>query len=662
MRYLRSVVDITVQKESLSSTRPSSALSEDGDEPSYVLYSTMHFIIFKNEDPFDPYDGGFELLETKGLHFFRLTPFVAVLLIAEDWDLDFIDVDDVHTDSNACGDIMQPEDANDDLLDDLHRKNIKAMNGSNNAFFSQPPPRQRKRNIICLEDAEDNSLSDKSKPKTESVRPRVKANAGTLSVEDFVEVPSPKAKSKASKEEIEKKEGDASKCQTTRPLASRLSSSHSMSQHRKSKNPEVLKVAQDIQEIVEGLDPAVANRWFHYKPNARSSKQQENYSPLPSPEKLPQKRKAEAVKSEPIDLSLDSDDSDCAAASSSRTATRFWLEMGSDISSLEIHTNAVEWLSETEPVIATVMMMLRHRRGRADKSPLTNLLISPSFTKPARWTLPVASTSCRPSESTEASRAARGHLENMLLILDLLHDALVAPSAAPDGCLARLDTVTLAPPIALTHGHRALRPAPAPHLRLAPLWHAAQHSQTSPSRRPSHPRPCTAPRAPHLHRTCACTPPPPRSAAASAPRTSSSRSRSPASPTGIESAGRGVRPTPPSRLESASQGGHHRRGDESANRPGRVKRSTSTGRWRAARARGDIEPSAGIDAMGGRRESGAGHSESGADIGATCVEAASRACTQGVAAITGPPRGARAVSAWQGTGTMRGGSFATLPR
>ncbi|KAJ7896356.1 hypothetical protein B0H14DRAFT_2558269 [Mycena olivaceomarginata] len=95
-----------------------------------------------------------------------------------------------------------------------------------------------------------------------------------------------------------------------------------MSQHRKSKNPEVLKVAQDIQEIVEGLDPAVANRWFHYKPNARSSKQQENYSPLPSPEKLPQKRKAEAVKSEPIDLSLDSDDSDCAAASSSRTAKK----------------------------------------------------------------------------------------------------------------------------------------------------------------------------------------------------------------------------------------------------------------------------------------------------------------------------------------------------
>jgi hypothetical protein len=53
--------------------------------------------------------------------------------------------------------------------------------------------------------------------KQESVRPRVKANSGTLSVlEDFVEVcsqfiPRPLAKSKASKEEVEKKEGDASK-------------------------------------------------------------------------------------------------------------------------------------------------------------------------------------------------------------------------------------------------------------------------------------------------------------------------------------------------------------------------------------------------------------------------------------------------------------------
>ncbi|KAJ7310691.1 hypothetical protein DFH08DRAFT_823065 [Mycena albidolilacea] len=116
------------------------------------------------------------------------------------------------------------------------------------------------------------------------------------------------------------------------------------------------------------------------------------------------------------------------------------------------------------------------------------------------------STSCRPSESTKASHAARGHPENALLILDLLYDTFDtfnAPSAAPDGCLTRLDTlrrhsrtahrsharapcpapaphtpvacrsapsdVTFVLPIALMPAHCTPCPAPAPHLRLAPL-------------------------------------------------------------------------------------------------------------------------------------------------------------------------------------------------
>jgi hypothetical protein len=41
------------------------ALSEDDDELSYALYSTMHSLVLKNEQPFDPYDAGFELLELK---------------------------------------------------------------------------------------------------------------------------------------------------------------------------------------------------------------------------------------------------------------------------------------------------------------------------------------------------------------------------------------------------------------------------------------------------------------------------------------------------------------------------------------------------------------------------------------------------------------------
>ncbi|KAJ7827342.1 hypothetical protein B0H14DRAFT_3720864 [Mycena olivaceomarginata] len=103
-------------------------------------------------------------------------------------------------------------------------------------------------------------------------------------------------------------------------------------------------------------------------------------------------------------------------------------------------------------------------------------------------------------ESTEASRAARGHLENVLLILDLLHDALDAPSAAPDGCLARLDTVTLAPPIALTRGHRTLPPRTC--TTPAPRTPVARHSTLSDITFAPPFAPTLAHRAPHLHRTC----------------------------------------------------------------------------------------------------------------------------------------------------------------
>ncbi|KAJ7828553.1 hypothetical protein B0H14DRAFT_2594564 [Mycena olivaceomarginata] len=255
--------------------------------------------------------------------------------------------------------------------------------------------------------------------------------------------------------------------------------------------------------------------------------------------------------------------------------------MGSDISSLEIHTNAVEWLSETEPVIATVMMMLRHRRGRADKSPLTNLRLRAADPARAR----------RQSCSSRSSRKHAPHPRPPA-------DALDAPSAAPDGCLARLDTVTLAPPIALTHGHRALRPAPAPHLRLAPLWHAAQHSQTSPSRRPSLPHPCTAHRAPrpapapHL---CLHT-----AAAALSRRLSAADLELALALASVVESGRRHRRarvgesgwTPPSR----------RRVGESA---WASETQHEHGTLESGAGERDIEPSAGIDAMGGASGTGA---------------------------------------------------------
>ncbi|KAJ7868717.1 hypothetical protein B0H14DRAFT_3441024 [Mycena olivaceomarginata] len=81
----------------------------------------------------------------------------------------------------------------------------------------------------------------------------------------------------------------------------------------KSKNKEVQCVQEDIQDVINGLDPSTRMRWFAYKPHASSSKHQENFSPLPSPEKPVRRtstRRTEDsdVKTEPIDLSLDSDD------------------------------------------------------------------------------------------------------------------------------------------------------------------------------------------------------------------------------------------------------------------------------------------------------------------------------------------------------------------
>ncbi|KAJ7622764.1 hypothetical protein DFH06DRAFT_1143097 [Mycena polygramma] len=86
-------------------------------------------------------------------------------------------------------------------------------------------------------------------------------------------------------------------CQTTRrlfPLASSLSLSSlplmpDSARGTKRKNTEVQKVQSGIVDMVAGFSPSVRNRWFAYKPNSSSSKEQENFSPLPSPEK-PAKR------------------------------------------------------------------------------------------------------------------------------------------------------------------------------------------------------------------------------------------------------------------------------------------------------------------------------------------------------------------------------------
>ncbi|KAJ7790902.1 hypothetical protein B0H14DRAFT_3568412 [Mycena olivaceomarginata] len=63
----------------------------------------------------------------------------------------------------------------------------------------------------------------------------------------------------------------------------------------KSKNKEVQRVQQDIDEMIEDLSPEVRNKWFAYKPHVSSSRQQENYSPISSPAKPDSKRRADAT-------------------------------------------------------------------------------------------------------------------------------------------------------------------------------------------------------------------------------------------------------------------------------------------------------------------------------------------------------------------------------
>ncbi|KAJ7452598.1 hypothetical protein FB451DRAFT_1409284 [Mycena latifolia] len=72
----------------------------------------------------------------------------------------------------------------------------------------------------------------------------------------------------------------------------------------KGKNKEVQAVQDDIEDMVRGLSPAVQKRWFRYTPKPTSSRDEENYSPIPSPAKKPQpKRKADevTVKTETVD-------------------------------------------------------------------------------------------------------------------------------------------------------------------------------------------------------------------------------------------------------------------------------------------------------------------------------------------------------------------------
>ncbi|KAJ6595010.1 hypothetical protein DFH09DRAFT_1412818 [Mycena vulgaris] len=144
------------------------ALKEDdlGDK----LYETLVTIVKENPDVFDKYDEDSALISIKDFVSFILTPFAVTLLISEDKGLSYEDATSERNASNMFGEHMQPE-ADDPVIEDLHRANIRAMSGLENPFFSQPP-RHRKSHLAS---------KPKSKPK-----PKQKKEI-TLSLDDFPE-------------------------------------------------------------------------------------------------------------------------------------------------------------------------------------------------------------------------------------------------------------------------------------------------------------------------------------------------------------------------------------------------------------------------------------------------------------------------------------------
>ncbi|KAF8166328.1 hypothetical protein K438DRAFT_1775212 [Mycena galopus ATCC 62051] len=58
---------------------------------------------------------------------FILVPFTATLLIAEDLDLDLEDAAKIRSASNEYGDVLQPDNGDDDIIKRLHEDNIEAM-------------------------------------------------------------------------------------------------------------------------------------------------------------------------------------------------------------------------------------------------------------------------------------------------------------------------------------------------------------------------------------------------------------------------------------------------------------------------------------------------------------------------------------------------------
>ncbi|KAJ7842665.1 hypothetical protein B0H14DRAFT_2586226 [Mycena olivaceomarginata] len=104
-------------------------LSSKDENLSFNRYDTLKAIIQDDLERFDEENTGevSTLTELKDFITFILAPLTAALLIAEDMNVDLAEVHDILDNSNDFGDVMQPEDDNDEQVDTLHQENIQAI-------------------------------------------------------------------------------------------------------------------------------------------------------------------------------------------------------------------------------------------------------------------------------------------------------------------------------------------------------------------------------------------------------------------------------------------------------------------------------------------------------------------------------------------------------
>ncbi|KAJ6521517.1 hypothetical protein B0H19DRAFT_1244590 [Mycena capillaripes] len=187
-------------------------LSSNTESLANKLSETVHALVADEPEDFDDYDETSNLIELKDFISFVLTPFVAALLIADDRGITLEEARDVRDNSNAFGDLMQPgDDDPDDEIDLLHRENIRAVKGTTNEFFSQPPRFRNKASNLPLAppktEPDVKQIKTKNNPATRSnlkPAPASTKSKATISIADFKE-PRKKEKKAPTKKETRPK-------------------------------------------------------------------------------------------------------------------------------------------------------------------------------------------------------------------------------------------------------------------------------------------------------------------------------------------------------------------------------------------------------------------------------------------------------------------------